>query len=344
MSHQTGIQASEELRHFFARAKEDNTRIIRVAIESEQLVLGDKGSLEGSWESDYDSKVLPMLDEKLPCYLLYRLDSENTQGHEWIYISYSPDNSPIRQKMLYAATRSTLKTVFGTGHIKDELFGTAVEDICLDGYKKHLTSLNAPPPLTLAEEELQQIKESEVHADISIDSKHQTMTGVAFPVSQEALDKLRELNEGALTYVQLSLDIKAEIINLETFEDIDAATLASRLPADHARYHFFRYKHSHEGDYMESIVFIYSIPGYKCSVKERMLYSSCKNPFLDEIEQKLGMEIARKLEVDDPSEITEKSIYEEVHPVKNVARQAFSKPKGPAGRGPKRMTRPKNDA
>ena len=26
--------------------------------------------------------------------------------------------------MLYAATRATLKTEFGTGHIKEELFGT----------------------------------------------------------------------------------------------------------------------------------------------------------------------------------------------------------------------------
>ena len=47
-----------------------------------------------------------------------------------------------------------------------------------------------------------------------------------------------------------------------------------------------------------------------------------------------------KIEVDDPKELTEEFIYDEVHPKKNVARQAFAKPKGPAGRGPKRMTRP----
>lgn len=31
----------------------------------------------------------------------------------------------VRQKMVYAATRATLKKEFGGGHIKDEMFGTA---------------------------------------------------------------------------------------------------------------------------------------------------------------------------------------------------------------------------
>ena len=47
-----------------------------------------------------------------------------------------------------------------------------------------------------------------------------------------------------------------------------------------------------------------------------------------------------QLEIDDPKELTEEYIYDEVHPKVNVARQAFAKPKGPAGRGPKRMTKP----
>ena len=47
-----------------------------------------------------------------------------------------------------------------------------------------------------------------------------------------------------------------------------------------------------------------------------------------------------QLEISEPAELTEEYIYDEVHPKVNVARQAFAKPKGPAGRGPKRMTKP----
>lgn len=41
-------------------------------------------------------------------------------------------------------------------------------------------------------------------------------------------------------------------------------------------------------------VFIYTMPGYKCPVKERMLYSSCKAPFLYSLEQ-MGFELAAKV-------------------------------------------------
>lgn len=38
------------------------------------------------------------------------------------------------------------------------------------------------------------------------------------------------------------------------------------------------------------------MPGYSCSIKERMLYSSCKAPFLDLI-QSLGVTIAKKVSI-----------------------------------------------
>ncbi|CAH1969572.1 unnamed protein product [Acanthoscelides obtectus] len=85
-------------------------------------------------------------------------------------------------------------------------------------------------------------------------------------------------------------------------------------------------------------VFIYSMPGYSCPIKERMLYSSCKNPLTDTITI-LGLEIAKKLEIDSGDELTEKNLYDEVHPITNLHRPKFAKPKGPANRGPKRITK-----
>lgn len=42
-------------------------------------------------------------------------------------------------------------------------------------------------------------------------------------------------------------------------------------------------------------VFLYSMPGYKCSIRERMLYSSCRNPLVDTVENHLGIDIAKKV-------------------------------------------------
>ncbi|XP_062466291.1 twinfilin-2 isoform X1 [Pezoporus occidentalis] len=161
MTHQTGIHATTELRDFFAKARNGSVRLIKVIIEDEQLVLGAHRELSRRWDADYDAFVLPLLDEQQPCYVLYRLDSQNAQGYEWLFISWSPDSSPVRLKMLYAATRATVKKEFGGGHIKDEMFGTVKEDVSLSGYQKHVSSCSAPAPLTAAEQELQQIRINE---------------------------------------------------------------------------------------------------------------------------------------------------------------------------------------
>lgn len=57
--------------------------------------MGSSRQPVGSWEKDYDSFVLPLLEDKQPCYILYRLDSQNAQGYEWIFIAWSPDHSPV---------------------------------------------------------------------------------------------------------------------------------------------------------------------------------------------------------------------------------------------------------
>lgn len=127
------------------------------------------------------------------------------------------------------------------------------------------------------------------------------------------------------------LDLERETIELVHTEPTDVAQLPSRVPREAARYHFFLYRHTHEGDPLESVgewrgpgrgrsgpgrgghgpgcrggrpltplpprpaVFIYSMPGYKCSIRERMLYSSCKSRLLDSVEQDFRLEIAKKV-------------------------------------------------
>uniref|UniRef100_A0A8C9VR76 Twinfilin-1 n=1 Tax=Scleropages formosus TaxID=113540 RepID=A0A8C9VR76_SCLFO len=331
---------SLELKEIFAKARNGDYRVLKIVIEDEQLVLGGTKRAAKTWDQEYDASVLPLLEDDMPSYILYRLDSSNNQGYEWIFVAWSPDHSPVRQKMLYAATRATLKKEFGGGHIKDEIFGTVKDDVSLNGYKKYLTSQAAPLPLTAAEEELRQIKLNEVQTDISVDTKQQTLQGVAFPMDHEAIRAIEQFRDRKLNYVQLEIDFAKESIKLSSTAPTEIKDLPKRIPKDSARYHFFLYKHSHEGDYLESTVFIYSMPGYKCSIKERMLYSSCKSPLIDMVENNLHMDIAKKLEIDSGDELTSDFLYEEVHPKQHAHKQAFAKPKGPAGkRGGRRMIR-----
>lgn len=146
----------------------------------------------------------------------------------------------------------------------------------------------------MREEEMREIKNSELNTNIHADSRHQTLGGIRCPMTDAATQAIADMKRGAYNYLQFSIELQEERIHLVKAAQIELVQLPAQVPSDHARYHLFLFKHSHEGDYLESFVFIYSMPGYNCSVKERMMYSSCKAPFVESIEA-LGLEISKKV-------------------------------------------------
>nr|CAD7200376.1 unnamed protein product [Timema douglasi]CAD7395128.1 unnamed protein product [Timema poppensis] len=343
MSHQTGIKANDDLKKFFGKCRNGKIRVFKVSIVEEELALTSFKEPVGAWEEDYDNYVISMIIDEQPCYILYRLDSKNTSGYEWLFISWSPDNSPIRQKMLYASTKATLKQEFGSGQIKDELHGTSLDDVTLSGFRRHMRAAGAPAPLTLAEEELAELRRTEINTSVGIDTRQHTLSGVSFPLTDEAWQAIEELADKVIDYVQLRIDLEEERIHLSDKDNVSVNRLIEKVPSDCARYHLYNFKHTHEGDYLESVVFIYSMPGYSCSIKERMLYSSCKVPLTVTIETQIGVPLVKKLEIDSGEELTEAFLQDEIHPKKNLHRPKFAKPKGPPNRGAKRLTKNQND-
>jgi twinfilin-like protein len=58
------------------------------------------------------------------------------------------------------------------------------------------------------------------------------------------------------------------------------------------------------------------------------MYPLMKRAVLTVAETEMGLPIAKKFEIEEPSEITEATVLEELHP-KVQTRQAFSRPKRP---------------
>ena len=85
------------------------------------------------------------------------------------------------------------------------------------------------------------------------------------------------------------------------------------------------------------------MPGFNCSVKERMLYSSCKSELLSHLKLNSNLDITKTFEISDPSEISYDILMDELHPKKVNDGLKFEKPKGPSSRGPRRVTRPTTD-
>lgn len=338
MTTQTGIRPDDKLSGFFGKCRTGQYRMLKVVIKAEKLVLESSAEAQGSWERDWDHMILPGLEESTPCFILFRLDEKEGDTYRWIMISWSPDSSSIRNKMLYASTKASLKREFGGGQIKDDLYGNVREDVSLEGYRKHLISAAAPGPLSREEIEREEVKQAQNDVAVAVDSKHNTMGGgIHFPMTNDVKMALGELKSRRLDYIQMSVDTKAEIINLEEKGSCSVEDLPKKVPENAPRYHLFLFKHTHEGDSLASVVFIYSMPGYNCSIKERMLYSSCKNGVVSNIEE-LGIEISKKIEVDSGEELTADFLQAELHPIKNLNRPKFAKP-APPNRGNRRITK-----
>lgn len=324
MAHQTGIEASPELKTLISTALNGSLRYIKVGIVNEKLVPDGKSAPSGTWEDDLDSMILPKLDENKPCYIFYRLDERNShQNYLWVFMSYTPDTAQVRDKMLYAATKATVKKAFQSGVVVDDIAATSKGELSLEGYRSHQESQKAAPPLSETELALRELQDSEDHVAVGTRSH---LHGVSFPIDQDALQALKQLGK-EISYVRLAVELKKERIYLDTKEEsVTADGLPDMVPEDHPRYHFFLFKHTFEGDYQESIVFIYSCPGFKSSIKERMLYSSCKEPLISVVEDSLKITIAKKIEVDSGKDLNEDYIMEEVHPSQQAYRPKFMKP------------------
>jgi hypothetical protein len=74
-----------------------------------------------------------------------------------------------------------------------------------------------------------------------------------------------------------------------------------------------------------------------------MLYSSCKNEFLNFIKSNYSLvEVSKTFEISEANEITEDFLIEELHPKQAVSAKKFDKPKL-ATKGPRRITRGNDD-
>jgi len=344
MSHQSGVTSSDALDEVFAESlASDKNRLIKIDIDPDSMTLIPSAvrATDKDWDIDYEAFVLDVVEKDRCCFIMFRLDTTNAQGYDWIFTSFSPDFAAVRDKMVYASTRATLKSLINPAYIKQELFGTVPEDIDLDGYEKHLESEAAPAPLSMEEQEKKELQRLEVGVDVgSSTRKAMVATGIAFPVDEEGRAELSNFKEGKVDFVQFMLDIDGEIIKLTQAGNLAVDEAGALCPADQARYCLYKFKHNHEGEELATNLFVYSCPAFELPVRDRMLYASCKSPLLDIIEGEFEIEIVKKMEIENGTEFTHEEFYSTLHPVAQVHALKFSRPKGPGGRRPGGSRRP----
>ncbi|KAI8049158.1 hypothetical protein BDF22DRAFT_746227 [Syncephalis plumigaleata] len=306
MSNQSGIQVSKELAERFAQAIADPCdRVIRVSIKNESLVEDGIRAVEKDWETDF-SLIDAFLEDRIPAYILYRLDSKNMAGdYEWLFLCY--------------------------------------DELTLKGYKEHLRHLKAAAPLTEEEERMARLQISEAETGIGTGSRRTHVAGVAFPVEEAAQDALQRLvsSDHQDNCVILQLNVKGETIELDKAQTVAVSELANAIPNDVPRFTFYSYKKDDDDD-KEVIIFIYTCPS-SSNIRERMLYSSVRGALLNTVKD-MGITVEKKMETDDVTELTAQELSS-LFPVEKsttagMRPNAFKKPPLPGRGRPRTIKRP----
>eukprot|EP00283_Hemiselmis_rufescens_P011668 CAMPEP_0173451028 /NCGR_PEP_ID=MMETSP1357-20121228/45944_1 /TAXON_ID=77926 /ORGANISM="Hemiselmis rufescens, Strain PCC563" /LENGTH=283 /DNA_ID=CAMNT_0014417751 /DNA_START=63 /DNA_END=911 /DNA_ORIENTATION=+ len=270
MTHASGIVSDKELVEALGRAKEGRTpRVMRVQIEEDKLVLAE--SLEGSAEAKEDfAKVLGMLHDDTPSYILFRLDDKRAP-EEWLLLAWVPESAKVRLKMLYASTRDALKKEFGYSAIVCEMHASEKAEATWDEYERASLVSEAERLTVMSQSERDRLKGTHLETG---GVKTAYIHAVQFPLSEQAKEALSAMAGGGHGMVLLSIDAKTETVELSHAGTGGVSEYRALLAAaDHAsspRYCFLR------GGAPPEVAFVFSCPE-SAPVRAKMLYSTAKS-------------------------------------------------------------------
>ncbi|KAJ3956094.1 Twinfilin-1 [Colletotrichum tropicale] len=301
----------------------------------------------------FDDNLSALQPHLKPNEALYALLRRYDTAPRLTAVTYVPDSAKVRQKMLFASTRLTLVRKLGSEHFRESIFATTPEELSAQGFVKHDAHTELEAPLTEEERSLGAVKQAEAEASTGTGTReiHLSKT-LAMPIAEDALAAMKDLNGGRtlvmLVRNQLSThpppdgptaNLHLQKINPEkesvelvpSSESPSSITeLTQTISSTEPRFTFYRFTHTHNGAESSPLLFIYTCPvtpGNK-AIKNRMLYPLMKRAVLEIATSEAGLTLDKKLEVEEPSEVTEDSVLAELHP-KVTARQGFSRPKRP---------------
>jgi len=346
-SMKTGITVSPNLlTKFVESGKSGADRFIQVQIinndETLESVLSEPAS--GTWEADFD-KVPQHLHPKQACFVLYRTDKQNSENkYMWYMLCFVPDTCPVRQKMLYASTRHTLRADLGQYNFIDEIHGTDGRDFSSQGYQEYYTAKTSEAPLTEGERIKKEEKEASYN-DYIVGNTGALPTpsasrGVSFPVDDQVFATFDQMKSKAVNYMRLIIDVDAEMIKVDFSGSVRPAELGAQVPTTDCAFHFYMWSHTHEGNHLDTLIFAFSCPdgsgGTKSApVRSRMLYASSKQN-VSNLGAQRGLECTHKMEISNGGDFAENEYASVIHPVAVAANTGFKKPVAP-GRGARKL-------
>jgi len=292
MSSSTAIPISPDLKSAFDNA--GGIRFIVVRIVNEVLIKAATHPHGNSLQADWGQ--ISSVAGNTACYILVKVESR-----KWVTITFVPETTSVRDKMIYAATKSTLLNHLGYQYFADDLHANNKEELSWENYQGSLKICN---PKTASEEIIDLVNRDEA-AERKFRAERESVRGiggyhsVSMPFDNSANDLVRGIVQGSYNFVELMVNAAKNGITGGSGKNV-SGSYSSVVNTSEPRYYLIKSQGRN--------VFIYCCP-QSSPQKLRMVYSTAKGSALSSVKA-LGFNANQTGEISDASEITEAFLRE----------------------------------
>jgi len=234
-------------------------------------------------------------------YFLFKIAPKS-----WILINYVPDATVVKDKMVYASAKATLKDKLGSGNFEEEVHVTSKTEFVYDTYQSEKKTGDARSNFEVEHENviLGENEAREQYAQQISQKEKAVQTGgtggyhtVSMPLSADAKSVLDRLKSGDVNFVTLAVDEAKTSINSAGSGKVDVAQVGKEINLMEPRF----YLYSQVG---KLTVFVYCCPE-KAPPKWRMVYATSKPSVIAQVSQ-YGINLSPKsVEIRDGTELKE---------------------------------------
>ena len=313
------------------QSKSSGVRFLVCKIDNEKIVLSQQVNRNRHASADFDGSLKPLMTETEPALIVYLVKDE-----KWLLIAWTPDAASVRDKILYASCRDTLKKalVAGGGDFEADYAASEPDELTWKAYFNRYEDVRARGLMTEKEQILSDTlaEERERQAEMVSDAKKVDKSTGVIPFKledscKEALAAFSATSSNNTSILEMSVQdetISFVSSNLELAADVEFRSLMS---ATEARFLLLRKS--------EKVLFVFSCPE-DLHVRIKMVQSSSKATIMQKIADE-GINIDENIEVRDAAELDE-AIARKLAPAPTLESGVFTGTGG-ATSGP--ISRPK---
>lgn len=304
MAVSANLKVSQELKEAFLAAQDGSQRYLVVRIEAEVLKLSTAHAATDDEEADFATILKNVAEHEPSLVLFHRTLADDDGRRAWSLISFVPDTSKVRQKMLYASSKKDLISKLGASLFEeDDFYVSEPADLTHENFLESGRKLTDAERQELLEasdtyvayEDMAVGVEETIPEDAAVSAATSSSGGVPFKFEADVEEAIKAFAAGDRQVVEIKVHPKKEICQLGSLAaNTSQSELEASISAEEPRFFLVNYGQK---------VFVYCCPE-KSRVRSRMIYSTCRATVLDHAKE-LGAKFDKSTEMRDPEDLAD---------------------------------------